>query len=234
MRIFLTGHRGFVGSNLLPRLIDLGHEVHHDMKVFDLYYWDCIIHLAATTTIDTRFNPLIYENNIVFAKKILSTPYQTIYASSCSAQYNTNPYAASKIYNEWLGVKQGRSAGLRFHNLYGSGNTKGIVWYLMNKKDGDKITIRGENTIRDYIHVSDAVDYIIQFLNNRLTGVFDVGSGIGTRTIDLVNLYMKLSGKRFEIETIPADESEPECMISNYPAYCLSLEQGLLKTINNA
>lgn len=232
MRIFLTGHLGLVGSNLLPRLIDLGHEVHYDMKVFEVYYWDCIIHLAATTSIDPAFNPMIYENNIVFAKKILSTPYQTIYASSCSAEYNTNPYAASKIYNEWLGTKHPKATGLRFHNIYGNPNRKGIVWFLMQKKDGDILTIRGENIIRDYIHVSDVVDSIIGFLNNRMTGIYDVGSGTGTKTIDLVHLYMKLSGKQFEIKTIPPDDTEPLEMISNYPSLCCSLEEGLKKTIS--
>jgi nucleoside-diphosphate-sugar epimerase len=251
MRCFITGHKGLIGSNLLIRLIDLGHEVHYDMKVFEIYKWDLVIHLAATTSIATEFNPMIYENNIIFAKKILSTPYKTIYASSCSAKYNTNPYAASKIYNEWLGEKHGNAIGLRFHNLYGNPSNRGLIWFLMNQKDGAKITVRGPELVRDYVAVEDAVDYIISvaladqsedniwlelFLafGDSNSKVIDVGTGFGWQTMDVVNLFQNLSGKIFDISIIEADPGEPKEMVSNNKIVSLSLEQGLLKLINQS
>lgn len=278
MLIFLTGHKGFIGSHLYKRL-SKEHLVHTDIRVFDLYKWDCIIHLAATTTIDTKFDPMIFENNVIFAKKILSTPYRTIYASSCSAKHNTNPYAASKIYNEWLGEKHGNAIGLRFHNVYGPGNNKGIIWFLMNQLDGAKITIRGPELIRDYVFVNDVVETIINCITDRPKGVsidmeyvreikkctsegdiieslksapihvkefdrhpisycykkiMDVGTGIGLQTMDVVNLYQRLSGKTFDISVIEAGDNEPKEMISSFPLpKALTLEEGLLKMINN-
>jgi nucleoside-diphosphate-sugar epimerase len=232
MRIFLTGHKGLIGSNLLIRLVDLGHEVHYDMKVFDIYKWDLVIHLAATTSIATEFNPMIYENNIIFSKKMLSTPYRTIYASSCSAKYNSNPYAASKIYNEWLGEKHGNAVGLRFHNVYGNPNTKGLIWFLMNKKDGDKITIRGPELCRDFIHVDCVVDEILEWLHRKNSGVFDVGTGLGMMTMDVVNDYMGVSGKKFDIEIAEAGINEPICMISSRIVPHVSFIDGLKKTIS--
>lgn len=231
MRIFITGHRGLIGSNLLPRLVDLGHEVHYDMKVFDIYKWNLIIHLAATTNISIEFNPMIYENNIIFAKKILSTPYKTIYASSCSAKYNTNPYASSKIYNEWLGEKHGNAVGLRFHNVYGNPNTKGLIWFLMSKKDGDKITIRGPELIRDFIHVDCVVDEILEWLHRDNSGVFDVGTGLGMMTMDAVNYFMYASGKTFDIEVTAPGINEPKCMISSRTIPHVTFIEGLKKTI---
>lgn len=232
MRIFLTGHRGLIGSNLLIRLIDLGHEVHYDMKVFEIYKWDLIIHLAATTNISTEFNPMIYENNIIFAKKILSTPYKTIYASSCSAKYNTNPYAASKIYNEWLGEKHGNAIGFRFHNVYGNPNSKGLIWFLMSKSDGDRITIRGPELIRDFVHVDCVVDEITEWLNRSNSGVFDVGTGTGMMSMDAVNAFMEVSGKRFDISVSIAGINEPLSMISSRVIQHVKFKDGLAKTIN--
>lgn len=252
MKIFLTGHKGFIGSHLYKKLVELNHDVYTDMKYFDTFKWGCIIHLAATTTITTDFNPLIYENNIIFTKKILSTPYRTIYASSCSAKYNTNPYAASKIYNEWLGEKHGNAIGLRFHNVYGPNNNKGIIWFLMNQPDGAKITIRGAELIRDYISVEDVVKYICWCVENPIIknknkckpgyscapftkniGIKDVGTGIGLQTMDVVNLYQRLSGKTFDISVIEAGDNEPKEMISSTPLpNALTLEEGLTKLLN--
>lgn len=235
MKIFMTGNNGFIGSHLYKKLVELNHDVYTDMKYFDTFKWECIIHLAATTTITTDFNPLIYENNIIFAKKILSTPYRTIYASSCSAKYNTNPYAASKIYNEWLGEKHGNAIGLRFHNVYGPNNNKGIIWFLMNQPDGAKITIRGPELVRDYVFVQDIVELIISLIMTSIAGVHDVGTGIGLQTMDVVNLYQRLSGKTFDISVIEAGDNEPKEMISSNPLpNALTLEEGLTKIINNA
>lgn len=233
MKIFMTGNNGFIGSHLYKKLVELNHDVYTDMKYFDTFKWECIIHLAATTTITTDFNPLIYENNIIFAKKILSTPYRTIYASSCSAKYNTNPYAASKIYNEWLGEKHGNAIGLRFHNVYGPNNNKGIIWFLMNQPDGAKITIRGPELVRDYVFVQDIVELIISLIMTSIAGVHDVGTGIGLQTMDVVNLYQRLSGKTFDISVIEAGDNEPKEMISSTPLpNALTLEEGLTKLLN--
>ena len=253
--IFLTGHRGFIGGHLMRNLIEGGHYVDTDLRLLETCKYDCVIHLAGITHIKPDFDPMLYEGNIILSKKVMSTPYRTIYASSCSAAHLTNPYAYSKRYCEWLGEKHGNALGLRLHNVYGNGNNKGIVWYLMQQPDGATITIRGANLIRDYIHVDDVVDLIISkvkeytdfpFSNGRISfevgkdfrkrnvGVIDVGTGNGTSTLDLVKAYMKLSGKRFELNFVEAGENEPPEMISNNPVFATSLPEGLRKTIANA
>ncbi len=252
MKIFITGATGFIGGHLLTKLQSLGHEVVTDMRYFESEKWSAIIHLAATTHIREDFDHKIFESNIVLSKKIMSTPYRTIFASSCSAAHLTNPYAYTKRYCEWLGEKHGNAVGLRFFNCYGPNNNKGIVKFLCDQPDGAKITIRGENLIRDYIHVNSVVDEICQHLEKKNNIVFsdeisgttiyeemkseviDVGTGVGTSTIDLVSLFTKLSGKKFYIETIPAGDNEPQSMISNNEIpNAIDLETGLLKMINN-
>jgi nucleoside-diphosphate-sugar epimerase len=65
MRILLTGHSGFIGSHLLPRLFDRGHAVsvlsadlrHHDLVRDEVLESDpeIIVHLAARTEVEKSF-----------------------------------------------------------------------------------------------------------------------------------------------------------------------------------
>lgn len=250
MKIFLLGAFGFIGQHLAKKLIQLGHEYITEMRYWRDRY-DCIINLAAVTHINTEFDPQIFESNVVLANEVFKRPERIIYASSCSAKYLTNPYAYTKRYNEWLGEKHGDALGLRFHNVYGPENNKGIVWWLMQQKDGARINVRGDQLIRDYIHVENVVD-IVSLCISQLPahnirdiglpekamnpkyfdkGVVDVGTGIGTQTMDLVNLYMKLSGKSFIIDVSEPGDNEPASMISENIVPHMSLEEGLRKTI---
>lgn len=265
MKIFLLGHKGFIGSNLLPKLQKLNHEVITDMRYFNDRY-DIIINLAAVTHIRNEFDAKMIESNIILANEVFKRPERILYASSCSAAHFTNPYAGTKLWNEYLGNKHGNALGFRFHNVYGQGNNKGIVWYLMQQPDGAKINIRGPELVRDYIFVENVCDEIIRQMKpikiirqmkpikiisrgcrdgrcapmpGRITnpvfekniGVIDVGTGIGTQTMDVVNLFMKISGKRFNISVTEAGANEPEEMVSNNIIPHISLKDGLAKMI---
>jgi nucleoside-diphosphate-sugar epimerase len=208
----------------------------------------------------------------VLAKEVLSTPNRTIFASSCSSRHLTNPYAYSKRYGEHLCQIHGNALALRFFNIYGEGAMRGIVKFLCDQPDNSRIIIRGPESVRDYVHVDDVVDYIINCIRPRgrlidlsdlrkysentdtpmkevleealkgkqkhidlsqMTGIVDVGTGVGTKTIDLVSLYCNFSGKRFEVDTIPPDSSEPLEMVSENIVPHMDLKTGLLKLINN-
>lgn len=231
-KIFLLGHKGFVSSHLLPKLQEANYEV-----VTDLRYWndryDVIINLAAVTHLRTEFDPKLIESNVILPYHLFNRPERIIYASSCSARHNSNPYASSKIWAEFLGEKHGNTLGLRFFNLYGSGNSKGIVWHLMNQPDYARLEIRGSQLIRDYLAVEDAVQYMIECLKGNDTGVVDVGTGVGTSTKDLVYLYQDLSGKAFDIRFVLPDAGDPQEMVSTNSIPHTDLKTGLLKLINN-
>ena len=274
MKIFLLGHKGFIGSHLLTKLQSLGHEVSTDMGYWNERY-EVIINLAAVTHIRNEFDPKMIESNIILMNEVFKRPERIIYASSCSAAHFTNPYAWTKQWAEYLGNKHGNSIGLRLHNVYGPGNNKGIVWFLNNCIDGQSIQVRGPELVRDYIYVDDVVNFILGQLNpmslyiniealrnaipegikvdeaiklaleqniffgtekyvngEKRSGVIDVGTGTGLQTMDVVNLYMRLSGKTFDITCTEAGDNEPKEMVSNNSVPHISLEEGLKKMIH--
>ena len=51
----------------------------------------------------------------------------------------------------------------------------------------------------DYVHVADIVEATVAALRHRAEGVFNVGTGIGTRTIDVARLVLELTGSRSEL-----------------------------------
>jgi nucleoside-diphosphate-sugar epimerase len=235
-KIFLLGAQGFIGKHLYRRIVDK-HEVVTDMRFFDDRY-DVVIYLAGVTHTYNIFDPKLIESNIILADRIFKRPEPIIYASSCSAAFFSNPYALSKQWCEYLGERHRTAIGLRFFNVYGPSNNKGIVKFLMDKNDGDSIAVRGPELERDYIHVDCAVDSIVHLLNpynwNFQSRIIEVGTGIGTETMDLVNLYMKLSGKSFNISVVEAGDHEPKSMVAKSKGIFIPLAEGLLKTINQS
>jgi len=231
--IFLTGATGLIGRNLHQRLFNEGYDVETNLRYLHTKKWLTVIHLAAVTHTNPHFDPDLIEANYILTKEIFKTPFPLIYASSCSAQYDSNPYAQSKMYAEHLGAIHGNALGLRFFNVYGFGNQKGIVNYLMTAPNNCTLVLRGPELIRDYLHVSEAVDQIMFHLkHNYFKGILDIGTGIGTSTLNLVNLYMEVSGKNFKIDTIPAGAHEPEVMVARGGSCKILLREGLLKLIN--
>lgn len=252
-KIFLTGSNGFVGKHLLRRLIEMDYHVETDIRYLHTTKYDCVIHLAAKTNISCDFDPDLIESNIILTREIFKVNSRIIFGSSCSAEFLTNPYSYTKRYGEHLSQIHGNAVALRFFNIYGAGASRGVVKFLMDQPNGAKIILRGIDQMRDYIHCDDVVDRIISFVNfgkhtpnpEGLIGlqnllvytclyagrIFEIGSGVATSTMDLCNLYMRLSGKKFDISVSDPHPSEPPVMFAKHKTLCLSLEEGLRKTI---
>lgn len=252
-KIYLLGHKGFIGSHLLPKLLAAGHTVKTDPILHWGETFDVVVNCAAKTHLNNVFDPALIESNYLLPKKIFERSERIVSLSSCSARFpETSPYAMSKVWMEHLSLEHPNSIALRIFNVYGKNASRGIVWWLMQKKDEEKITVRGPDIIRDYITVQNVVDFIVekaipdkkwihpfndtkqQLREVKNIGVVDVGSKIGTSTMDLVNLFQKLSGKTFDITVAPPGDNEPAEMVAwnSRIVNATPLEEGLLKMIN--
>lgn len=225
--IFLTGSKGFIGKHLLKALTD-----------YDVYCGgynelpptlpDYIIHLAATTTTTDSFLPELYENNIVYAKRIMSIPTRIIYASSTSAAELTNPYAYTKRYIEHLGASV-NSVGLRFHNCYGSDNNKGIIKKALEATE--QFDVYGGANIRDFIYIDDVVKAIIDNLDSHKK-VIDIGIGNGMTIFKALETIQTITGKKLHYRILPGVDTDMKVSVAS-PGIegCLSFEDGIRRMI---
>jgi len=253
MKIFVLGHRGFIGSHLVRRLLAIGHTV----KTDGILHWgetfDVVVNAAAKTHLNNIFDPDLIEANYILPAKVYQRSERIITLSSCSARHpESSPYAMSKKWAEHLSLQHPNSIALRIFNVYGAGASRGIVWWLLQQPDGAKITVRGLDLIRDYVTVENVVDFIIKdalpakrkvhpFNNKNLPlvpssncGIVDVGTKVGTSTMDLINLFQKISGKIFDISVVEADKNDPVEMVAwnSRIENPVLLEEGLKKLIN--
>ena len=102
----------------------------------------------------------------------------------------------------------GRLFGLRFSvarvtNPFGMGQPAGRTAYgVVNRLihlalNDQALTIYGDGTQRrDYVHVDDVVDALIRMSESEASDgrVYNIGSGVGTRMIDVARLIIEIAG----------------------------------------
>jgi len=113
-------------------------------------------------------------------------------------------YATSKRVGEELCQLYSRRYGvaavaLRIFNVYGPrGNSVINKWHeLIQRREGVLVNGNGENE-RDYVHVNDAVDALVSARDylgkDHSYDVFNVGTGVGTKLLDLISMLMRIYG----------------------------------------
>jgi len=193
MHIMLTGHRGFIGSQLLRRLKKehsvVGFDLQDGQDLFDCELrenFDLIIHLAGKSGVRQSIeDPAGYwRNNVEVTKRLLERYPDTriMYASSSSAyEPDLNPYAASKYCMEEAASRYHNTLGMRFHTVYSSNPRKGM--FLQKLIDGELEYTT--NHYRDFIHIEDLCDAIMLLVNNsKYTGILDIGTGNPVKVSD--------------------------------------------------
>lgn len=208
MKVLVTGHKGFIGKNVFFNLRLEGFEVdgidckdgdfvgsHED---FDKY--DCIVHLSANLTKDFHINFETTQHIVERAKG------KVIFASSAAVYGNTpvtgateetplNPfkeYGITKAMEEKLIQTLPLSTIFRFANVYGPYTDHGVIFGFAC----EDWAINGEGQhVRDFVHVDDIVPVIVRSVAGEgfEEGIYNLGSGVGTRMIEL---YKRLNPLR--------------------------------------
>lgn len=235
----VTGGAGFIGSNLVLRLQQLGHTVtviddftsanFKNLQGFtgefiptscekfswDNYFYteiDGVFHMASivdTTLTDQR--EMCYRNiagftNLLDSELVTESEIPVVWASSAAvygisegvnketdAPAPANVYGFSKLMLENSAALKHREfpqttlIGLRFFNVYGpremhKGNMASMVYQLysqMRKGMNPRVYRYGEQQ-RDFVYVKDVVEAIIAAMESKKTGIYNVGSGLGS------------------------------------------------------
>lgn len=195
MRILVTGHKGYIGSCLTPRLAEAGHEVvgldlqcGQDVRTLPiLEKYDLIIHLAGKSGVRESLNePAEYwvQNVEAFTRllNLFAKTTRILYASSSSAaEPDLNPYAASKFCMERAAGRFKDTLGMRFHTVYNDKPRQGM--FMQKLLDGELKWIN--HHYRDFIHMDDLIDAILLLIDTNYIGTIDIGTG---KSVPIANL----------------------------------------------
>lgn len=186
MKILVTGHKGYIGSNLYQTLINMGYEVKGiDLKdgddiLFCLpdHYYDYVFHLAAYPKVSYSVeNPsFTMRQNVLATSTLLEWSKKNkikrfIFSSSAAVNDGNpqSPYGLHKYISElecklYSSLYNMDTVSLRYFNVYseeqkygGAYSTAISAWMEMIKQK-KPLRIDGDgNQTRDFIHLDDIV-----------------------------------------------------------------------------
>ena len=189
---------------------------------------DGIFHEAALTIVQESFKKEkeYFDVNVTGTENIFKIAekfkIKVVYASSSSIYGDSeqipikenserkpiNPYGQTKLECEFLAEKYTKKGvnviGLRYFNIFGKGQTgsyAGVITQFMRKLNEQECPrIFGDGLqIRDFIHVTDIAEANLSaMLNNTNSGFFNIGTGLGTKIVDLAKIMIKIFDEKFE------------------------------------
>ena len=130
-----------------------------------------------------------------------------------------SPYGTSKFCAEQYCALFTRLHGLstislRYGNVYGPrqdplGEAGVIAIFCGKLLEGGRPTIYGDGgQTRDYVFVGDVVDANLRAVESKATGSFNVGRGVQTSVLDIVQALSDQSSNGFEADHAPARPGE--------------------------
>lgn len=206
MKILITGHRGFIGQNMVQQFAD--HEL-------TFYEWgdprptirglDWVIHLGANSSTTEKNVELIMQQNYDFSCWLINECWlwqvNLQYASSASVYGLTqnfseeapvspqSPYAWSKYLFErhvrsrdWKGIY---TQGFRYFNVHGPHEDhkgdQASPYHKFEKQAKEtrviKIFENSDHYLRDFVSVNTVVAVHKRFLEVKESGIWNVGTG---------------------------------------------------------
>jgi len=195
MKVLVTGHRGFIGRNLVTYLLKKGLEVETiegDLFNHKLSFkGDAIIHLAGKSLQSSKKDAHFFEkvnidlvkefgiyanaNNIKFIFLSSAAVYGDKYQQPIKETFPLNPvsiYGETKVKAEEeltkIFGKDNPYFIFRLFNPFGIGQSTNyfIPLVLNNLRKDLKITIKSPNSIRDFIYIQDVCNLLYKALKN--------------------------------------------------------------------
>ena len=188
--------------------------------------FDCVIHLAGKTNVleswqkptKTLLDNITSTIHVVEYcrrnKSKLIYPSSFLYRAGRPGPFKEsddlkpyNPYACTKLFGENI-IQTYFMAGLldariiRLFNVYGPDQKSGFLIpdIIAQLSDSNAIELNDLRPIRDFVHVEDVVEIInrlIDYEGKQL--VFNVGTGLGYSVKQIVNLMIKITGRKVTV-----------------------------------
>lgn len=209
----------------------------HEWIMQDSY--DCVIHLAAEVAVGRSVsNPILYyTTNTQGTLNVLKnvTTKRFVHGSTGSAGPMNNPYGISKrgaedVVRQFCTDNKIPYTTFRFYNVTGTGgfdptNPDGLMWNLMNAQKtglfnlfGDDYNTEDGSAVRDYTHVNEICNALVQAIEESTNQIENLGHGVGTTVKQMVSLYQKINNCTFETIICPRRDGDLERSVLDNPS----------------
>ncbi len=196
---------------------------------------DTVFHLAAqsnvmgaiddpdysiTTNVLGTFNVLRAAAD-AGVRKVVFTSSREVYGDPTSLPVDEsapllakNPYGASKVAGEAYCRTFANTRGLSVHvvrlaNVYGPGDSGRVIpLWIMAARSGANLQVYGGEQVIDFLWVGTAVDALLFAAKAGLPGPVNIGSGVGTKILDLAERVLAATGSKSNVVRTPAREIE--------------------------
>lgn len=239
MKILLTGHKGFIGQNMLQALQNTDHEI-------STFEWgeefpgvmgkDWVVHMGAISSTTERDVDKVMCQNYDFSRQLFSdckTFGVNLQYSSSASVYGLgndfcetasvdprNAYAWSKyLFERYHNQNQGGNVvqGFRYFNVYGPHEdhkgSQASPYHQFGKQAREtgeiKVFENSDKYLRDFVPVEQVVATHLAFLNSQESGVFNIGTGTTKSFLEVAETF------GVPIQTIPM----PEQLTASYQKY---------------
>ena len=188
--------------------------------------FDCVIHLAALVNVgESEIKPIpYYITNLNGTMNVLNKikTKNFIFASTGAAQYCCSAYGISKraaedVVREYcINHRPTPYTIFRFYNVIGSEgfaptNPDGLMYNLIMAMQSKQFTIFGKDydvspdgtCIRDYVHVNEICDALMQAIEKPSNSVECLGHGVGYTVREIVNKFMEVNDIDIDVEYGP-------------------------------
>lgn len=231
------------GLDKQPPIIKLHKQFAQDISFDTEWYineeYDCVIHLAAEVAVGRSvLNPTLYYLTNTFGTLNVLNKIKTkrlVIASTGAAAGLGSPYGISKramedIVTQYCGESKVPFTIFRFYNVTGSDgieptNPDGLFASLIAATKTGKFTIFGNdyNTkdgtcVRDYTHVNEICNAVIQGINESTNQIENLGHGVGTTVKEMVELFKAVNNVEFEVVNGPRREGDLEVSVLSNPS----------------
>jgi len=209
--------------------------------------FDTVIHLAALVRVgESEKEPIKYyitnlngtmnvinrikTNNFVFSS--------TGTAQDCESAYGISKRAAEDVVKEFCTIHRPTPYTIfRFYNVIGSTvvaptNPDGLMYNLMKARDTGEFTIFGNDydvspdgtCVRDYVHVNEICDGLMQAIEKPSNSVECLGHGVGYTVKEIVDEFKKVNKVNFNVKYGPRRKGDlASSVLGNVSPYMRNL-----------
>lgn len=246
MKILVTGHRGFIGSNIYAELQRRGHRVtgYEWGETFPGYDYDAVMHIGAISSTAERDIEAVMRQNYDFSVDLLEECSRRgihfQYSSSASVYGSGTVFAESAppdphspyAWSKYLFERYARSKtwsipvqGFRYFNVYGPGEghkSQPSPYEAFSRQETIRLFVGSDTIRRDFVPVQRVVRTHLEFLKVPESGVWNCGTGRTTSFLEVAQSFNK------PIEWI----AMPEALARNYQYYTCADNTKFNATVN--